>query len=139
MKLKSTLKTGLAAVVILGAALAVAVAVPVLPALAGTSIPASNSVVRVSAGAWADGVVRTTRNSPDSTAYITCTVYSYATFDQARCSARDPEGDYVTCMTQEPRMIAAIRSVQPESRLYFQANGGACYMIEVHMDSARLP
>lgn len=134
MNKKPKLKTLLAALGLAGGAVALTV-----PALAGAIIPASNNVVRVAPGQWADGAVRHTRDSSDTTAYIFCTVYSTTTSDFGRCSARDPAGDYVTCQTTEPRMVAAMRSLQPESRIYFSASGGTCTWVEVHMDSSRLP
>lgn len=132
MSMSKKIKIVLASLGFAGGAVALAV-----PALAGVGYSSSSSVVRVT-GNWADGVLAATRASPDSIAYQLCTVYTTASSEHARCSARDTAGDYLTCYTSDPRFIAAIRSVQPESRLYFRAASGYCDWVEVHMDSARL-
>lgn len=109
------------------------------PALAGYAYPPSWNEVSVSAGNWADGTMRATRDSADNTAYLKCWVYSHASYDSGYCRARDAAGDYVSCYTTEPRFVDTIRSIKPESRVYFSASGGSCSWIEVHQDSSRLP
>ena len=84
----------------------------------------------------ASGALSHARASSDSTQRMYC--YSYATF--GTCIAfPNTNTDGIACTTQDPGMLAVIRSVSGDSTVYFQTDSaGNCTNLAVFNDSGNM-
>lgn len=130
MKHRRILLGGLAAV------LAVSVAVPV--AVAGNRF--AQAVVVNAAYHNAYGDLGAARNSADSVQLFSCYTTTYVGADYGSCYARDAAGATTSCYTTDPGLLAAIRSVQGDSYVYFAADASAtCTTVQVTHSSQLQP
>ena len=85
---------------------------------------------------YASGDLGYVRNSSDPSQYISC--YSAATY--GLCSAANSVGDYASCSSTDPAMLAVIRSLNGDSWLRFSWNpDGTCSDIRVRESSMSAP
>ncbi len=82
------------------------------------------------------GTLVATRRSADTVQKLGCTIRT----DNALCYATNAAGVYRTCMTTDPGLIAAARSLSSESYLWFVWNAaGSCTSIVVGLGSQYKP
>lgn len=109
-----------------------------LTSFAGAAYTPFSGEVQVTPSSYAVGVMSATRASADTTAYLQCQVVSETGGDSAYCSARDAAGDFVGCFTSQPKQVATILAIQPDSRVYLWVSAGVCTQIRVDHDSRRM-
>ena len=96
-------------------------------------------------GNMAGGMLGTARNSADTRQHIGCSITTYTstssnTYTYATCDAADAGTAYGSCITYNPDLIATIRSLDPDGRLFFLwDSAGTCQYINVQADSALEP
>ncbi len=116
-------------------------AVLATPAFAGYSFAPWWGEVHVSAIS-ADGSFGATRRSQDAVKRFYCTfsanIAGSVTTKFADCYAYDGVSSFA-CTTSNPGLIEAIRSAQPEDRVYLFGTGGLCSTVKVTHDSAYQP
>jgi hypothetical protein len=81
------------------------------------------------------------RYSSDGVEYIGCDANAWAgTYSDAYCYARDSTGNYGSCMTTDPDLIANVRGINETGSLdiYYDASGN-CTAIFVSHQSQSLP
>ena len=81
----------------------------------------------------ARGSLGSARASADSTQYIGCSVYSYATGGSFMyCNASSASNSYGSCTSSDPILMDAARSVKDGSYVYFGWDaGGNCQFVHV--------
>jgi hypothetical protein len=85
----------------------------------------------------ASGALSHVRASADSTSRIYC--YTYPTFG-ACVAFPNTNTSGISCSTQDPAMLAVMRSVSGDSSVFFQADAqGNCSNLSVTNDSANMP
>jgi hypothetical protein len=85
---------------------------------------------------FAGGVISLVRTTSDSNQYIYC--YTYGTF--GGCAAVNLTNDVVACTTQDPGMLAVMRSTNGDSYVFFSADtAGACTNVSVQNGSQYAP
>lgn len=88
------------------------------------------------AGGRAHGTLADARASSDATQYIGC----WTGPDDGMCYATDATGKYRGCTTHDAQQVAVIRSLTPESMLYFNWSAyGACTGVWVENSSHYKP
>jgi hypothetical protein len=89
----------------------------------------------------AKGVMRAVRATPDSTQWIGCTRYSYASgSNYVLCQARDANGVMRTCTSTLPAMEEAAEFLGSAAYLDFRiaSDGTNCHRLGVTVDSTCL-
>jgi len=96
------------------------------PAEAGSK--AVSSVVVNTGTRTASGFVGSTRNSPDSSSFLTCTVSGFSSGAlAATCRARDAAGRELFCFSSVPAIVAAAQAINGDSDVFFTADAsGFC-------------
>lgn len=88
---------------------------------------------------YAYGTLSKARLSSDSTQFIGCYIYAFATGTNVRCSARNKAGSNVSCVfpsNSNSSALAAASSIGPESDVSFSFNqDGYCSSLSVNNSS----
>jgi hypothetical protein len=92
-------------------------------------------------GGGFSGTVTGARYSADSTQEISCQTDAFVgQTPEASCWARDAAGNYSTCFTTDPGLVATARTVNSESFLNVtMTTNGQCYFIGIQNGSLVLP
>jgi hypothetical protein len=101
---------------------------------AGSSSNQKTSVWTSGSNTYGNGTFRPTRESSSSTEYIGCSVYSYSSGTKSvTCYAKDAQGDYANCHTNNQVMVDTAQNLNSHSYLYFgsDANGECTHVITV--------
>ncbi len=86
---------------------------------------------------FASGTLSFVRSSSDAYQRIYC--YTYPTYG-ACVAFPNTQTSGISCSTQDPAMLAVMRSVNGDSSVFFQADSaGACVNVVVYNDSANMP
>lgn len=107
---------------ILAASLAAALAFVIAGAPRATAGRKYPWAVIIDAGAHrAHGSIGSARNSADSVQAIGCNTFYDPTnrVNQATCIAIDAKGNYATCMTQDPTIVAVTFAITADSQIAF--------------------
>ena len=97
-----------------------------------------HATAKSTGGGRAQGALADARASPDSIQNIGC----WTTEHEGVCYATDATGKTRGCVTQDPEQLAVIRSLTPESMLYFRWTSiasASCASIYVVTDSTYKP
>jgi len=88
----------------------------------------------------ANGSLIGARTSPDDNEYILCKVTAAGKLQVAGCYAADWDGNQAMCLTTDPGMVAAARSISAASYVSFKwdPHSGACTEIAVSNGSPYL-
>src|SRR5579872_2470293 len=86
----------------------------------------------------AEGILSDTRNSSDSTSYLSCGLY----YNQGQpitgyCSARSATGQTAYCYTTDPPAVQVIASLHGDSFVWFDvnANSSVCSFVSTEQSS----
>ena len=97
-----------------------------------------------SGGGLAAGPLGSVRNSASTVEHIGCMVAatgaSSGGTEFGYCSASDTNGTFVSCYTQDPKLVNAMRAIKGDSKLQFDWNAaGDCTAVVVEESSSFAP
>ena len=117
-------------------------ALSILTTAADAGMKHTSGVTVNSGERYANGALTAVRATSNDVEYIDCemTVFINNSNKKIVCTAKNKDGKKVTCSTNSPNHVEAVKMIGPSSWVEFRWDGsGNCKNIKVRNDSAFIP